>query len=79
MQIETTGILINIKPFNERDALAHIFTCDNGVLVGMLRGAESRKKINRWSGNLGASRGTHGLIHNWVCFILKMKKIYLRR
>ena len=37
MQIETKGILINIKPFSERDAIAHIFTRDNGVMVGLLR------------------------------------------
>lgn len=44
MKIETYGILINIKPFSERDAIAHIFTKDSGVLVGMLRGAVSAKK-----------------------------------
>ena len=53
MQIETTGILINIKPFNERDALAHIFTCDNGVLVGMLRGAVVAKKNKPLVGQFG--------------------------
>ena len=46
MQIETSGILINIKPFSERDSIAHIFTRDNGVLVGLLRGAVVAKKIN---------------------------------
>lgn len=53
MQIETDGILINIKPFNERDAVARIFTCDNGVLVGMLRGAMVAKKNKPLIGQLG--------------------------
>ena len=53
MQIETSGILINIKPFSERDAVAHIFTQDNGVLVGMLRGAVSAKKNRPLIGQVG--------------------------
>ena len=53
MQIETTGILINIKPFSERDAIAHIFTKDNGVLVGMLRGGVSAKKNKPLVGQYG--------------------------
>ncbi len=54
MQIETKGILINIKPFSERDAVAHIFTHDNGVLVGMLRGANVAKKNKFLVGQYGA-------------------------
>ena len=53
MQIETEGILINIKPFSERDVIAHIFTCDNGVLVGMLRGANVAKKNKPLVGQFG--------------------------
>ena len=53
MQIETTGILINIKPFSERDAVAHIFTKNNGVLVGMLRGGVSAKKNKPLVGQCG--------------------------
>jgi DNA repair protein RecO (recombination protein O) len=53
MQIETSGILINMRPFSERDALAHIFTRDNGVLVGMLRGAVSAKKNKVLIGQYG--------------------------
>lgn len=53
MQIETTGILINIKPFSERDAVAHIFTKNNGVLVGMLRGGVSAKKNKPLVGQYG--------------------------
>jgi len=53
MQIETSGILINIRPFSERDAVAHIFTQDNGVLVGMLRGAIGAKKNKSLVGQIG--------------------------
>ena len=53
MQIETEGILINMKPFSERDAVAHIFTKDNGILVGMLRGCMSSKKNRALIGQYG--------------------------
>ena len=53
MQIETTGILINMRPFSERDVVAHIFTRDNGVLVGMLRGAVAAKKNKPLIGQCG--------------------------
>ena len=53
MQIETRGILINVRPFSERDAIAHVFTPDNGVLVGMLRGAMSAKKNKPLVGQYG--------------------------
>lgn len=53
MQIETTGILINIRAFSERDCVAHIFTRDNGVLVGMLRGGAVAKKNRPLIGQMG--------------------------
>ncbi|MBR5904026.1 MAG: recombination protein O N-terminal domain-containing protein, partial [Alphaproteobacteria bacterium] len=42
-----------MKPFSERDAIAHIFTKDNGVLVGMLRGGMSAKKNRALIGQYG--------------------------
>lgn len=52
MQIESDGILINMRPFSERDMIARIFTKDAGVLVGMLRGAVVAKKnrplVGQW-------------------------------
>lgn len=53
MQIETNGILINMRAFSERDCVAHIFTRDNGVLVGMLRGAVVAKKNKPLIGQCG--------------------------
>ncbi len=54
MQIETVGILISMCPFSERDTIAHIFTKDMGVLVGMLRGAVVAKKNKPLIGQYGA-------------------------
>ena len=53
MQIETSGILISLRPFSERDVIAHIFTRDNGVLVGMLRGGAVAKKNKPLVGQFG--------------------------
>ena len=53
MQIESNGILINMRAFSERDCIAHIFTRDNGVLVGMLRGAVVAKKNKPLIGQYG--------------------------
>ena len=55
MKIESDGILIAIKPVNERDALGHICTRDNGILVGMLRGAMVAKKNIPLVGQIGCA------------------------
>lgn len=54
VKLESTGILISLRPFNERDALAHIFTRDYGVVVGMMRGAIVAKKNKPLVGQVGA-------------------------
>lgn len=53
MKIESDGILIDIRPLNERDSLAHVFTPDYGVLVGMMRGAVVAKKNRPLVGQIG--------------------------
>lgn len=53
MKIESQGILIDLRPFNERDAVARVFTRDNGVLVGLLRGAVVAKKNKPMVGQVG--------------------------
>lgn len=55
MKLESDGILIALKPFNERDAIARIFTRDNGILVGMLRGANVAKKNIPLIGQVGVA------------------------
>ncbi len=44
MKLESDGIIVSMRPFGERDAVAHIFTESHGVLTGMLRGAVVAKK-----------------------------------
>lgn len=53
MKLESRGILISLRPFNERDALAHIFTHDYGIVVGMMRGAVVAKKNKPLVGQVG--------------------------
>lgn len=53
MKLESSGLLINLRPFNERDCLARIFTRDHGVLVGMMRGAVVAKKNRPLLGQVG--------------------------
>lgn len=53
MKLESAGILIGLRPFNERDAIARVFTRDFGVLVGMMRGANVAKKNRPLVGQVG--------------------------
>ena len=53
MKLESDGIIISLRPFGERDAVAHIFTKVHGVLSGMLRGAGVAKKNKPMVGQLG--------------------------
>ena len=53
MQMESVGILIDMRPLNERDSLARIFTRDFGVLVGVMRGAAVAKKNRPLVGQVG--------------------------
>jgi DNA repair protein RecO (recombination protein O) len=53
MKLESEGILISLRPFNERDAIARVFTRDFGVLVGMMRGANVVRKHRPLVGQVG--------------------------
>ena len=53
MKLESEGILISLRPFNERDAIARVFTRDFGVLVGMMRGANVARKHRPLVGQVG--------------------------
>lgn len=55
MKLESDGILIDLRPFGERDALARIFTRDYGVLCGMMRGAIAARKNRPMVGQGGAA------------------------
>ena len=53
MKLESVGILISLRPFNERDAIARIFCRDFGVIAGMMRGAVVAKKNKPLVGQFG--------------------------
>ena len=53
MKLESNAILIGLRAFNERDAIARVFTRDFGVLVGMMRGANVAKKNRPLVGQVG--------------------------
>ena len=54
MKLESVGILIGMRPLNERDAIAQVFTRDFGVMSGVLRGAVVAKKNKPLLGQMGA-------------------------
>ena len=53
MKLESMGILIDLRPFGERDSVARIFTRDYGVMCGMLRGAQVARKNKPLVGQIG--------------------------
>ena len=53
MKLESAGLLISLRPFNERDAVAHIFTREHGIVAGMLRGAITAKTNKPLVGQIG--------------------------
>lgn len=53
MKLESTGILINLRPFNENDSIACVFSYDFGILYGLLRGANRSKKNRPLIGQIG--------------------------
>lgn len=72
MKLESSGILISLSPFNERDAVARIFTYNHGILVGMMRGANVAKQNKplvgqyghvTWNARLDSQLG----VFHWEC------------
>ncbi|MBN1281992.1 MAG: DNA repair protein RecO [Alphaproteobacteria bacterium] len=53
MKLESTGILIELRPLGEHDSVARIFTRDHGVMCGMLKGAQVSKKNKSLVGQVG--------------------------
>ena len=67
MKLESKGILISLRPINERDSLARVFSRDYGILVGVMRGAVVAKKnrplvgqiaVVSWNARLDSQLGT---------------------
>ena len=55
MKLESDGILISLRPLNERDSVASIFTREFGMLSGVMRGAVVAKKNRALVGQVGAA------------------------
>ena len=53
MKLESDGILISLRPINERDSVASIFTREYGMLSGVMRGAVVAKKNRALVGQVG--------------------------
>ena len=54
MKLESYGVLISLRPINERDVVAHVFSRDCGVVAGVMRGALVAKKNKPLVGQLGS-------------------------
>ncbi|MCL2737473.1 MAG: DNA repair protein RecO [Alphaproteobacteria bacterium] len=53
MKLESVGIIIGLRPFEERDSIARIFTRGHGVLAGMMKGAQVARKNKPLVGQYG--------------------------
>ncbi len=53
MKLESKGILIGLKPLNERDVVATIFSYEHGLVRGLMRGAQIAKKNRPLVGQTG--------------------------
>lgn len=53
MQLESFGILIDLYPFSEKDLFVRIFSRDNGIIVGIIRGGAIVKKNRALVGQIG--------------------------
>lgn len=54
MKLESDGILIALRPFDDKNAVARIFSREYGVMSGMLRGALVAKTNRPLVGQVGA-------------------------
>lgn len=55
MKLDSDGILISLRPLNERDAVASVFTREYGMMSGVMRGAVVAKKNRPLVGQVGAA------------------------
>jgi DNA repair protein RecO (recombination protein O) len=53
MKLESFGILIDMRPCNERDCIARIFSYDYGIIMGIMRAAQLAKKNRPLIGQIG--------------------------
>lgn len=55
MNLESSGILISLRPLGETDSVARVFTYEYGVLCGMMRGAQRARKNRPLVGQVGTA------------------------
>lgn len=53
MTLESVGILIALRPFDERNIVAHIFTREHGIIAGMIRGGITMRTNKPLVGQIG--------------------------
>ena len=53
VKLESDGILIGLRPFNDRDVVARIFTRHHGLVAGVMRGGAVAKKNRPLVGQCG--------------------------
>lgn len=53
MTLESVGILIALRPFDERNIVAHIFTREHGIIAGMIRGGITARINKPLVGQIG--------------------------
>ena len=53
MKLESAGLLLSLYPLGERDCIARVFTCDFGVLCGVMKGAQVSRKNKPLLGQVG--------------------------
>ena len=59
MEWQAPGVVLDVRPYGETDAIATIFTEEHGAHRGLVRGAQSRTKAALWQkGNLVEARWT---------------------
>lgn len=54
MKLESDGILISLRPYDEVSAIARVFSREYGILSGVMRGAMVAKKNKPLVGQIGA-------------------------
>lgn len=53
MKLESTGILLSMRPIGERDSVARVFTRDFGMMAGVMRAAQIANKNRPLVGQYG--------------------------
>ena len=54
MKLESVGILIGLRPFDEKNAIAQIFSREHGVMSGMMRGTIAARTNRPLVGQVGS-------------------------